>query len=79
LGKNTRIDSQIAHNARDSWRPPPGAATFGVDTPSATSDRGAPPLPPPPVDHDFDCAAVLEPSARDHADTGCYLAPRRRH
>lgn len=75
LRKDTRIDPKIAHNARDSWRAQPGAAarTFGVDTPPAAGDRGVPP--PPPVDPNFDCASVLEPSARDHAETGCYLAP----
>ncbi len=74
LRKDTRIDPQTAHNARDSWRAQPGAATgtFGVDTPSATGGL----VPPsPPVDPNFDCASVLEPSARNHAETGCYLAP----
>jgi hypothetical protein len=73
--KDTRIDPRTARNARDSWRGQPGAAagTFGVDTPSTPG--GLVP-PPPPVDPNFDCASVLEPSARDHAETGCYLAPR---
>ena len=69
LRKDTRIDPKIAHNARDSWRAQPQAATgtFGVDPPPAAGDRG---VPPPPVDPNFDCASVLEPSARDHAETG---------
>lgn len=49
------------------------AATFGVATP----DGAKGPLPPrPPVDPNFDCAAVLEPGA--DATTGCVLAPLRR-
>jgi hypothetical protein len=79
LRKDTRIDPRIAHNARESWRSRPGAAAgiFGVETPTAAGDHGAPP--PPPVDPNFDCASVLEPSARDHAETGCYLAPALHH
>ncbi len=75
LRKDTRINPEIAHNARDSWRAPPAAAvgSFGVATPATAGDSNA----PPPVDPNFDCASVLEPNARDHAETGCYLAPAR--
>ncbi len=74
LRKDTRIDPRTAHYTRDSWRGQAGAAagTFGVDTPST---RGGLVPPPPTVDPNFDCASMLEPSARDHAETGCYLAP----
>ena len=77
LRKDTRINPQVAHDARGSWRLQPSAAagTFDVAMPSAAGD-GKPPA--PPVDPNFDCASVLEPSARDHAETGCYLAPARR-
>ncbi len=80
LRRDTAINPRVAA-ARDSWRPPspvaPGAAgVYGVDRPSG-GDRGAIP-PPPPLDPNFDCAAVLEPSAKESADTGCYKAPPRR-
>ena len=77
LRKDTRINPQIAHDARASWRLQPSTAvgTFGLATPSASGDNKPP---APPVDPNFDCASVLEPSARDHAETGCYLAPARR-
>jgi len=87
LRKDTHINFADAHRARDNWRPTAAAypssgggagSQFGVDAPPP-GEHGALP-PPPPVDPNFDCAAVLEPNARDHADTGCYLAPaRHRH
>lgn len=76
LRKDTRIDQRFARS-RELWRPRAAGAgaAFGVATP----DGAAGPLPPPPpVDPNFDCAAVLEPSAKDGAATGCYLAPARR-
>ena len=48
---------------------------FGVPT----AEGGGGPLPPrPPVDPNFDCAAVLEPSDKGDASTGCVLAPANR-
>lgn len=73
LRKDTRINPQTAHEARGSWRLQPSAAAGA--SPSAAGDDKPP---APPVDPNFDCASVLEPSARDHAETGCYLAPARR-
>jgi uncharacterized protein YgiB involved in biofilm formation len=81
LRKDTRIDPRIAAKARENWRAraasDAGGAAYGVDTPPPGLGRGTLP-PPPPVDPNFDCKSVLEPSARDSADTGCYLAPARR-
>lgn len=50
-------------------------AAFGV----STADGAKGPLPPPPsIDPNFDCAAVLEPSDKGDPGSGCYLAPARR-
>ena len=73
LRKDTRINPQTAHEARGSWRLQPSEAVGA--SPSTAGDNKPP---APPVDPNFDCASVLEPSARDHAETGCYLAPARR-
>ena len=61
------------------------AAPVGLGGPQPPGDFGAPTaegakgvLPPrPPVDPNFDCAAVLEPSDQDPS-TGCVLAPVRK-
>jgi hypothetical protein len=81
LRKDTHIDLKTARQAREAWRfgPPsskaPGQGVVGLDSPSAGGNHDALP-PPPPVDPNFDCAAVLE--AGSDATTGCYLAPRPR-
>ena len=83
LTRDTQINPVTARHARDSWRARPTRSArgtggqFGVDTPSGAGSREDLP-PPPPVDPNFDCASVLEPSAKDTANTACYLAPRRR-
>ncbi len=72
-----RVAPRLAHPPRASWPPPPAAVpptAFGVAAPP----RGGALPPPPRFDPNFDCAAVLEPSARDSADTACYPAPLRR-
>ncbi len=76
--KEIGINAQRAREARKNWRPQApgdGVGGFGVETPAPGS--GGPLPPPPPVDPNFDCASVLEPSALN-PETGCYLAPRRR-
>lgn len=81
MRREAQINPALGRRARESWRAAPaqaaagGAGQFGVDTPPPGTKAG---LPPPPVDPHFDCAAVLEPSAKDSAGTGCYLAPARR-
>lgn len=79
LHKDTRIDPHVAAQARDNWRAraAAGGAIYGVGAPPPGLGRGTLP-PPPPVDPNFDCKSVLEPSAAGSADTGCYLAPARR-
>ncbi len=75
----TRLDVSISPQASRYWnwsnRAAGSEADFGVSSPDGL--RGEIP-PPPPVDPNFDCAAVLEPSARASAATACALAPVRR-
>lgn len=82
LKRDTHIDFKTARQSRENWRANPSGASgaqFGVATPSGTGSPGALP-PPPPLDPNFDCAAVLEPDARDSAATGCYpVSALRRH
>jgi hypothetical protein len=86
LRRDTRIDPHIARHAREIWSQRPASPSasgadlngrFGVDMPTLGAKHDDLP-PPPPVDPNFDCAAVLEPSSRNSADTGCYPAPPRR-
>ena len=78
LRKDAHIDLKTA---RQAWRfdapssKAPGQGVVGLGSPSPSGNHGALP-PPPPVDPNFDCAAVLE--AGSDATTGCYLAPRPR-
>jgi len=51
-----------------------GAAPAEALEPAAASPHG----PRPRVDSQFDCSAYLEPSEKDHADSGCYPVPARR-
>ncbi|HTO78266.1 MAG TPA: DUF1190 domain-containing protein [Methylocystis sp.] len=75
----TRLDVSISPQASRYWnwsnRTAGSAGDFGVSSPDGR--KGEIP-PPPPVDPNFDCAAVLEPSARDSAATACAPAPVRR-
>jgi hypothetical protein len=75
----TRLDVSISPQASRYWnwadRTAQPAGEFGVSSPDGP--RGEIP-PPPPVDPNFDCAAVLEPSARASAATACALAPVHR-
>jgi hypothetical protein len=78
--RDTHIDLKTARQAREAWRfgPPSSKASgqgdVGLDTPSPNGNRDALP-PPPPMDPNFNCAAVLE--AGSDAMTGCYPAPPR--
>ncbi|ARN80616.1 hypothetical protein B1812_05505 [Methylocystis bryophila] len=75
----TRLEVSISPQASRYWnwanRAAGPAGDFGVSSPD--SPKGVIP-PPPAVDPNFDCAAVLEPSARASAATACVLAPARR-
>ncbi|MGA9602147.1 MAG: DUF1190 domain-containing protein [Methylocystis sp.] len=75
----TRLDVSISPQASRYWNWSSRAAEpggeFGVSSPDGP--KGEVP-PPPPVDPNFDCAAVLEPSARASAATACALAPVHR-
>ncbi len=76
----TRLEVSISPQAARYWnwesRPAAGSAgELGVSSPDGP--KGDVP-PPPPVDPNFDCAAVLEPSARASAATACALAPAHR-
>jgi hypothetical protein len=83
LRRDVYVHPKVARFSPGSWSAPPSSGEgAGVDD---REERGGlvhpshEKLPPrPPVDKNFDCAAVLEPSERDHADTACYLAPARR-
>jgi len=72
----TRLDVSISPQASRYWnwetRAAGSSGDFGVSSPDGA--KGEIP-PPPPVDPNFDCAAVLEPSARASAATACALAP----
>lgn len=58
--------------------PPAGAGQAGAfGVPTAEGPRGTIP-PRPPVDPNFDCAAVLEPGDKGDPSTGCVLAPANR-
>ncbi len=81
VGEGIRFQAHaIPGSARVDPKPAHAAAPAAPDDPGLE----APPprvgsLPPPPrFDPNFDCAAVLEPSARASADTACYPAPSRR-
>ena len=79
LERDTRIDPQSSQRARQGWRPRPPSDGSGKGVarsiePSSAAGRDVPP--PPTVDPNFDCAAVLE--AGSDAETGCYPAPTRR-
>ena len=75
----TRLNVTISPQASKYWdwanRTAEPASDFGVSSPEGP--KGEIP-PPPPVDPNFDCAAVLEPSARASAATACALAPAHR-
>jgi hypothetical protein len=73
----SRLDVSISAQASKYWnwetRSAAGSAgEFGVSSPDGA--KGDIP-PPPPVDPNFDCASVLEPSARASAATACAPAP----
>ena len=69
---NPRTPREYSGPAQSGVAPP---AAFGVATPEGAKG----PLPPaPPVDPNFDCAAVLEPSDKGDPSSGCYLAPTRK-
>ena len=74
-----RLDVSISPQASKYWdwsaRGADSGGGFGVSSP--VGEKGAVP-PPPPADPNFDCAAVLEPSARGSASTGCAPAPARK-
>jgi hypothetical protein len=74
----TRLDVKISPQASKYWdwtnRAAASSGDLGVSSPDGP--KGEIP-PPPPVDPNFDCAAVLEPSARASAATACALAPAR--
>ncbi len=75
----TRLDVSISPQASKYWdwgsRAAAPSADIGVSSPDG--QKGEIP-PPPPVDPNFDCAAVLEPSARASAATACAPAPPRK-
>ena len=74
-----RLDVSISRQAEKYWdwgsRAAASPADVGVSSPDGP--KGEIP-PPPPVDPNFDCAAVLEPSARASAATACAPAPPRK-
>jgi len=74
-----RLEVSISPQAAKYWdwahRAAASSAEGGVSSPDGP--KGEIP-PPPPVDPNFDCAAVLEPSARASAATACSLAPARK-
>ncbi len=81
--RNVAIDTVLGQRARESWRAEPARPSGGT-TPNERGlseapmgDRAAVP-PPTPVDPNFDCSSVLEPSKDGRADIGCYPAPTRR-
>jgi hypothetical protein len=77
--RDTHIDLKTARQAWEAWRSgapsarAPGQGEVVLDNPSAVGNHNA--LSPPPVDPNFNCAAVLE--AGSDATTGCYPAPPR--
>ena len=79
MRRNTSIDLKTARQAWEAWRfgspsaRRPGQGAVGLDDPSPVGNHDSLP-PPPPVDPNFNCAAVLE--AGSDATTGCY--PRHR-
>jgi hypothetical protein len=79
LQKNLSVDFEGARKARNSWRAPSAAATGdgpdAVALPASAIQSSTKSL---STDPDFDCASVLEPNARDHAETACYPAPHYR-
>ena len=80
LARDLSVNPKSAHQARQHWQAAAAhgqsSGVYGVD--KAPAGKGGEALPPrPPVDPNFDCAAVLEPNARDSADTGCYSCRRR--
>ncbi|MFY9656325.1 MAG: DUF1190 domain-containing protein [Methylocystis sp.] len=74
-----RRDVSISRQASKYWdwgsRTAATPADVGVSSPDGAKAEIPP---PPPVDPNFDCAAVLEPSARASAATACAPAPARR-
>jgi hypothetical protein len=74
-----RLAVSISPEAAKYWdwgsRAAASPADVGVSSPDST--KGEIP-PPPPVDPNFDCAVVLEPSARASAATACAPAPPRK-
>lgn len=77
-----RLDVAISPQASRYWtyqaapaHAPQAGAAFGLATPEGA--RGEVP-PKPPVDPNFDCAAIMEPSADGDPNSGCVLAPLRR-
>jgi uncharacterized protein YgiB involved in biofilm formation len=80
LRRDASIKPQASRNQPATIPPraggrPAGKGAFGVSTPEGAK---SPLPPPPPVDPNFDCAALLEPSAKGDPNTGCALAPNRR-
>ena len=75
----TRLDVSISPQASKYWDWGSRAANSPPETGVSSPDgpKGEIP-PPPPVDPNFDCAAVLEPSARASAATACAPAPPRK-
>ncbi len=76
----SRLEVSISPQASRYWnweaRSAGGSAgEYGVSSPDGA--KGDIP-PPPPIDPNFDCASVLEPSARASAATACALAPARK-
>jgi hypothetical protein len=69
LKRDAGISPDVAHRARAQWR------EHAVDAAPAS---GAAIPPPPPIDPNFDCDAVLEPGSKGDSETGCYPAPRSR-
>ena len=76
LRKDTHIDPKILRRALEAWRDREQGRER-LDRPSPANDHDPLP-PPPPLDPNFDCAAVLEAGAAN-PETGCYPAPSRRH
>lgn len=80
MRRDTGVDFAVARQARRNWRPDAqpasgGGESFGVDTPPSGDGSGA--VPRPPIDPNFNCAAVLEPNAHGDAASGCYPMPGR--
>ncbi|HMK90999.1 MAG TPA: DUF1190 domain-containing protein [Methylocystis sp.] len=86
LKRDAGIDPRIAHGTRDLKLQAGAASAYGGAASSGRALRAAPVGALAPgmsttqnfMTQNFDCAALLEDAAKEHAETACFPAPARR-